>query len=111
MRLFFLVATLYGLICSAQEVEIRRIHPRDVLHISVRQEPNLSRSLVVGADGFILMPLLNEIHVSGLTKPQVEELLAEKLRNFVAHPQVTVQFEDTPQPLPRLELDAVVIKQ
>jgi hypothetical protein len=39
------------------------------------------------------MPLLNDIEVSGLTVQQLQILLVEKLRRFVANPEVMVSIE------------------
>ena len=48
---------------------------------------------LVRADGFITMPLLNEIEVAGLTVQQVQQLLVGRLLHFVANPEVTVSIE------------------
>jgi hypothetical protein len=59
----------------------------------VRGEPDISSSIIVRADGFISMPLLNDIEVSGLTVQQPQILLVERLRRFVSNPEVTVSIE------------------
>lgn len=62
----------------------------DGLSINVWREPELSMSVVVRPDGKITLPLVNEIHASGLTTKQLQELIASKLKAFVASPVVTV---------------------
>jgi len=81
------------LICVAQQGESPHIRQGDVLRISVRGEPDISRVVVVQADGFIAMPLLNEIGVVGLTVQEVQKLLIERLKRFVANPEVTVSID------------------
>jgi polysaccharide export outer membrane protein len=62
----------------------------DSLFISVWKEPDLSGAVVVRPDGIITVPVVGDLHVSGLTTPQVQDLLTEKLKDVVAEPQVTV---------------------
>lgn len=62
----------------------------DVLHVNVWKEPEVSQTVVVRTDGNISLPLINEVRVSGLTPLQIQELVAEKLKNFLNNPQVTV---------------------
>jgi polysaccharide export outer membrane protein len=66
------------------------IGEEDSLSISVWKEPDLSRSVPVRPDGKISLPLLNDVQASGLTPMQLADLITEKLRKFVADPQVTV---------------------
>jgi polysaccharide export outer membrane protein len=64
---------------------------QDVLSILVWKEPELSvKEIVVRPDGKISLPLINEIQASGLTTRQLREQIAEKLRDFVASPNVSV---------------------
>ena len=63
----------------------------DVLSISVWKEPDLSlREVVVRSDGKISLPLINDIQASGLAPKQLQEQIADQLREFVASPNVTV---------------------
>ena len=88
--LLALVLAVCPLIRAAQETESPNIRPGEIPHISVLREPDLSCSVVVRSDGFISMPLLNEIEVAGLTVQQVQKLLVVRLQRFVANPEVTV---------------------
>jgi polysaccharide export outer membrane protein len=45
---------------------------------------------VVRPDGKISLPLIDEIKASGLTTKQLQDLITEKLKEFVAAPNVTV---------------------
>ncbi len=63
----------------------------DVLSINVWKEPELSpKEVVVRPDGKISLPLAGDILASGLTPIQLQEKIAEKLKEFVASPVVTV---------------------
>jgi polysaccharide export outer membrane protein len=62
----------------------------DVLHVNVWQEPEVTQNVVVRPDGNISLPLINEVQVSGMTIPQIQNLIAEKLKSFVNDPNVTV---------------------
>jgi polysaccharide export outer membrane protein len=62
----------------------------DELQISVWREPELSTSVVVRPDGMITLPLVNDVKAVGLKTEELQNLLIEKLKNFVNEPQVTV---------------------
>jgi polysaccharide export outer membrane protein len=66
------------------------IGAQDGLSINVWREPELSGSVVVRPDGKISLPLVNEIQAAGLTARQLQDQIAERLREFVAAPVVTV---------------------
>src|SRR5579864_7258974 len=85
--LLTILLTIYPLICLGQDAESHHIQPGDLLQISVRGEPNISGPVFVQADGFITVPLLNEIGVAGLTVQQVQTLLVERLQSFVPNPE------------------------
>ena len=67
-----------------------RIGVEDELQISVWREPELSSIVVVRPDGKITLPLINDIVVTGLTTDELQTMLAQKLKNYVNEPQVTV---------------------
>src|SRR5215471_17618175 len=96
--LITILLTLCPLICVAQENESPHIRPGDHLHISVRREPDLTISEVVSSDGSIFLPLINAVKVAGLTVQEAQNLLAERLKPFVADPQVTVRITNRPTP-------------
>lgn len=66
------------------------IGAEDNLHIAVWKEADLTVTLPVRSDGMISMPLLNDVQAAGLTPMQLADSITEKLRKFVANPQVTV---------------------
>ena len=66
------------------------IGEEDVLNVSVWKEPEVTRTVPVRPDGKISLPLLNDVQAAGLTPAQLAMLITEKLRKFIAEPQVTV---------------------
>src|SRR5712692_2005763 len=66
------------------------IGEEDVLSINVWKEPDMSRQVPVRPDGKISLPLINDVQASGLTPMQLADSITEKLRKFIADPQVTV---------------------
>ena len=67
------------------------VGPEDILAISVWREPELSvKEVIIRPDGKISLPLVGDIQASGLTPKQLQERISEKLKEFVASPNVTV---------------------
>lgn len=62
----------------------------DELQISVWREPELSTTVVVRPDGMITLPLINDVKAVGLKTDEMQNVLMDKLKNFVNEPQVTV---------------------
>jgi polysaccharide biosynthesis/export protein len=65
----------------------------DVLNINVWKEPSLSGTVKVRPDGFVTVPLVNEIQVVGMTTAQVRKVLEAKYKDFTVDPLVTVRLE------------------
>ena len=66
------------------------IAPDDVLAIDVWKEAEITRTVPVRPDGKISLPLLNDVQAAGLTATDLASVIAEKLKKFIANPQVTV---------------------
>jgi polysaccharide export outer membrane protein len=68
-----------------------RIGRQDLLEIEVFDVEELDQTVRVGDDGSITMPLLGRLVVAGLTKSELEGLIARLLEErYVRNPQVTV---------------------
>jgi len=68
-----------------------RIGRQDLLEIRVFDVDELDQTVRVGDDGSISMPLLGRLAVAGLTKSELEGLIARLLEErYVRNPQVTV---------------------
>ena len=67
-----------------------QIGPGDVLKISVWKEEDMQLDVLVTPDGGITFPLAGEIKASGLTTKALSDVLVEKLKRYIPHPNVTV---------------------
>jgi polysaccharide export outer membrane protein len=65
----------------------------DSLNIQLWKEPTLSGPVTVRPDGFVTLPLVNEVQVVGLTTWDLRKLLEKKFNEFVNSPVVTIRVE------------------
>lgn len=65
----------------------------DMLSINVWKEPDVSRSIPVRSDGKISLPLAGEIQAAGRTPLALEQEIANKLKNYISEPEVTVMVQ------------------
>jgi polysaccharide biosynthesis/export protein len=70
------------------------IGPSDVLAINVWKDPELTRTVPVRPDGKISLPLIGELEVSGLTALNVQHLVAQRLKEYISKPEVTVIVQE-----------------
>jgi polysaccharide export outer membrane protein len=70
------------------------IGENDVLDVDVWKEKEISRAIPVRPDGKISLPLIGEIQASGMTPLQLQEDIAQRLKGFLANPEVTVIVTD-----------------
>lgn len=80
-----------GETCAAAEY---LIGPGDVLHISVWKDNSLDRVVTVRPDGMISYPLLSDVQASGQTPMQLQKSLGEKLKQYMADPEVSVVVQE-----------------
>jgi polysaccharide biosynthesis/export protein len=73
--------------------EFYAIGAGDVLGINVWKEPSLSGSVKVRPDGFITLPLINELQVVGLSTTQLRKSLEEKYKDYTVDPFITIRIE------------------
>src|SRR6476660_10449521 len=52
----------------------------DTLNINIWKEPSLSGTVKVRPDGFVTLPLVNEIQVVGMTTTQLRKVLEDKYK-------------------------------
>lgn len=64
----------------------------DVLEISVWGNEEMSRRVMVRADGNISYPFVGDIKVAGLTVPQIKTALTRQLVDYIPNAQVTVSL-------------------
>jgi polysaccharide export outer membrane protein len=72
-----------------------RIGAQDQLEITVFGIDDLSRTVRVNSNGQISLPLVGAVTVGGKTVPEVEQAIADKLKNgYLQDPQVTVFIKE-----------------
>jgi polysaccharide export outer membrane protein len=68
---------------------------RDVLRITVYDNPDLTTVARVSGEGTILFPLIGEVKVAGLTIPQIAKKIGDLLADgYIVNPQVIVFIEE-----------------
>jgi polysaccharide biosynthesis/export protein len=72
-----------------------RVGAKDVLKVTVWGHDDLSRQVVVSADGTFAFPLIGDVRVAGLTTSAVEALLRDLLgKDYLVNPQVSVSVQE-----------------
>ena len=67
----------------------------DLLQVSVFEAKELERTVRVNSRGFISLPLVGEVQVSGLTAIEAEEKIEEMYkRRFIKDPHVSIFVEE-----------------
>jgi polysaccharide export outer membrane protein len=65
----------------------------DVLSIAVWENPDLTKSVKVRPDGMLTFPLIGDFEAVGKTLPEIDEVITERLKEFVRYPDVTVTLD------------------
>ncbi len=87
--LLVLLACLVAPIALAQDAY--RIKPGDTLSITVLEDPNLNRDVLVRPDGGISMPIAGNVQAGGNTIIAVERTIADRIASgFSVTPTVSV---------------------
>ena len=78
-----------------------KILPHDRISVIVYKHPELSsinptyaqteRGLLIDSKGDIRLPLINKIHLAGLTQPEAEETLSDAYRVFLKKPDIHIE--------------------
>lgn len=93
--LLFLAGLLVA--ASATAADFYRVSPRDLLQVTVYDQPDLSVEVRVGEDGSVGLPLVGSVPVTGKTVETLTRELAGRYEEFLVVPQVTVfvkEFHD-----------------
>lgn len=72
--------------------------PGDQIDVVVRRSPEVSRSVAVRPDGFISLPLLDDVQASGLTIAELDASLTEQFAQRLVEPEVTVIATNVREP-------------
>ncbi len=95
IKLFFMLPLLLvsikaGMAVAAGNPDIYLLRQGDTVKISVWKEDSLTQEVKVLPDGSITLPLAGRVEVGGLSTPEVEQRITEKLKKFLPDPVVTV---------------------
>ena len=66
------------------------IGPDDVLQVLFWREKDHSAEVVVRPDGMISLPLINDVHVVGLTPDQLRDKVTELAKKYIEDPTVSI---------------------
>ncbi len=96
-RIFLVFVAL--LLAPAALAQGYRVQPGDVLSISVLEDANLNRELLVRPDGGISMPIAGNIRAAGNTVQSIERIITERLApGFSISPSVSVALASLADP-------------
>jgi polysaccharide export outer membrane protein len=70
--------------------ETYSIQPGDVLEVSVWQEENLEKQVLVRPDGGMSFPLVGDIQAAGKSVAELQKLITERLKKYIPDPVVAV---------------------
>lgn len=71
-----------------------KVQPGDRLNISVWNEPDLQKELLVAPDGGIAFPLAGEMSVIGKSIVELRQELSQRLTRYLSEPIVTVNVSE-----------------
>jgi polysaccharide biosynthesis/export protein len=98
------LALVLAIVPPARAQDPYQLQPGDVVEITVIEDPNLNRRMLVGPDGRISLPLAGSIVAAGRTLSEVQSSIQAGLaENFVRPPTVTASLVAlAPPALPEL---------
>jgi polysaccharide export outer membrane protein len=70
------------------------VKPGDLLSISVWKEPDLQGPVLVRPDGAFSIPLVGQIDARNKTIGELQNMVSERLKRFIADPVVTVSVQE-----------------
>jgi polysaccharide export outer membrane protein len=73
-----------------------KLGPGDLIEVSVYNVPELASKVRVSNTGDIYLPLIDYVHVDGLTQEEAQSLIQKRLEDggFVRNPHVTIFVDD-----------------
>lgn len=96
-----LALLLYGAMTPANAQEAYTLRPGDVLEFWVAQDDQLNRSVTIGPDGRLSLPLVGHLAVEGKTVDEVEADVVERLRRYYTDSlDIAVMLQPHPSHLP-----------
>lgn len=92
LRLFasIIFSGISSLALADEAVKPYTLRHGDSLLVSVWREEGLQKEVRVLPDGSITFPLAGRVPVAGLSSPEAEQRIAEKLKEFIPDPVVSI---------------------
>src|SRR6202030_1786036 len=83
---------------SNQDASLLRLGPGDLIELNVYNVPELATKARVGTTGDVSLPLIDYVHLAGLTVEEAQTLLEKRLTDggFVRNPHVTIFVDESP---------------
>jgi len=72
-----------------------RIMPGDGLRIDFLYDEDFNRGVLVRPDGYISLPLIEDVQVGGKTVPEVRKTLSERYKGILKNPNLVVSLDST----------------
>ena len=81
---------------TADDSMMVKLGPGDLIEVSVCNVPELSTKARVGNSGDLYLPLIDYVHVEGLTLEEAQKLIQKRLEDggFVRNPHVTIFVDE-----------------
>jgi polysaccharide biosynthesis/export protein len=81
---------------SSRQGAALRLSPGDVIELSVYNVPDLNTKVRIGSDGDVYLPLINYVHLGGLTAEEAQSLIQKQLSDegFLKDPHVSVLVDE-----------------
>jgi len=97
-------AAVSASVLSAQDIDMNsalekhnsyKLRPLDVLTVKIFQEPDLDSIYKIGADGTIVLPLINSVRVGGLTLQDAQQLIKQLYeKDYLVNASVAIFISD-----------------
>lgn len=82
-------------LAHAADAPLYTVKPGDTLSIAVWKEPDLtSNAVLVRPDGTFSFPLVGQVDARGKGVQELQNLITERLRKYIADPVVTVSVQE-----------------
>lgn len=75
-----------------KKYESYHLGPHDILEITVFNKEAITRKTEIRDGGMISFPLIGNIQIAGLTVPELQILLTQKLSEYIVEPKIDIQI-------------------
>ena len=79
---------------QVRSAQTYKLQPGDLINIQVFREETMERTLRISGNGTITFPLVGVVHVAGLSQQEAENHLADRLKEFLRNPQVSMLVKE-----------------